>query len=258
MSESRFSEAEAEFRRAIATCDSEPQFLLDLGECLEKQDRLDEALQVYDQAIGDGGWWPPYLSRAACTERRSGVRAAVAWLESVVPQSPTDRTLPYLIAWFHDEADRPTEAIPFYEKAVEIVCKNHGFRFDLEGWLVLDEASRTKQASDYTDLWPELEQLAECYLKTGQLDLALRTATMGVAAAQQYDRDKDYLPRERIEAGSVPCRLVRARVFLARGRTQEAVSEVRSARAGTGSSGYTGWLNQIEELEKELKLTEQR
>jgi tetratricopeptide (TPR) repeat protein len=255
MAESRFSRAEAEFRRAIVECSSEPQLLLDLGECLEKQNRFDEALRLYDQAIGDGIWWPPYISRARCVERQRGVDAAVAWLESVVLRSSIHRKLPYLLGWFHDEAGRPKEAIPHYHAAVEIASKQHGFTFDVEGLLVLDQQTRVMEQNAFADVYTPLEKLASCYERSGNPEAAFRTATMAISTGQQVWRDR-FIAQEAVEAGSVQCRLVRARISLARHELDDVARDLRLAKVGNGPrgfAGWTGWTKEIEELEQALE-----
>ena len=228
----KLAEAVEEYRKAIATGETHAQTLLNLGECLEKLGRMDEALESYEKAIGDGLWWPPYLSKAQCLEKQQGMKAAVTWLEGIPSKPGEEKKVPYLLGWFHDEAGRPKDAIPHYESVIRIVSAKHGFKFDEDGVLVLDKATLAKDTNDYADTWPTLEELSRCYWKTGQSDAAFKTATMSISIGQQIDRNKTYLDKEAIEAGNVLGRIVRARVFLARMKLDEAMRST-SQRSGT-------------------------
>ncbi len=120
-------------------------------------DRFDEADAAFDVAIGDGRWWPPYTEKAEFLRRREGTDAANAWLARL-DEDTTAPKFAYLQANFrHFSCGDRAGAIPFYEEAVRRASARHGFRFDAEGWLVLDAPTLQKENNDYADLWPTLQ-----------------------------------------------------------------------------------------------------
>ena len=247
-----FSAALAELQAAVGLGYDNSFLRLDLAKCLEGLDRLDEADAAFDVAIGDGHWWPPYTEKAEFLRRRDGADAANAWLAQL-DQDKTDPKFAYLQASFrHESCGDPAGAIPFYEEAVRRASARHGFVFDAEGWLVLDEATLHKKNNDYADLWPTLEQLARCRLSTEDVEGALTAATMGVAIGQQLNRCKGYYGAAEVEAGDVSCRVLRARAMIRRGGLDDAARELALARPLAEWSGYSGYAAELQGAAREL------
>jgi hypothetical protein len=73
--------------------------------------------------------------------------------------------------------------------------------------------------------------LAESHFLKGDLSKAVRYATMGVTAGQaKYRCHADWDPAQ-LDAGDAPCRIVRARVYMASGKLAEARSDLAAAKA---------------------------
>ena len=94
--------------------------------------------------------------------------------------------------------------------------------------------------------------MAESLLQTGHRDEAMKYATMGVAIGQQLNRCKGYYDKVQVEAGSVDCRLIRARVRMDERRWQAAEKEIRLAKTLSQRSSYKGWINAVAAIESEL------
>ena len=256
--ERRFDEALVELELALAEGYDNAYVQLDLAACMEGLGRLDEAERAYDAAIGDGHWWPPYTDKAEFVRRHDGLDAAYAWLAQL-DQDRTDHKFAYLQGSFrHFSCGDRAGAIPFYEEAARRAAVRHGFRFDDAGWLVLDDASLAKENNDYADLWPTLEYLAECRLQTGDVDGALRAATMGVAIGQQLNRCKGYYAAPEVDAGSVPCRVVRARAMVRQGRLDEADRELAAAQPLADRGSYSGHARALADARRELDAARRR
>lgn len=253
LKQGNYSAALEELRAAVSLGYDNSFLRLDLAKCLEGLDRLDEADAAFDVAIGDGHWWPPYTEKAEFVRRRDGTDAANAWLAGL-DQDKTDPKFAYLQANFrHRSCGDPAGAVPFYEEAVRRASARHGFRFDAEGWLVLDEATLQKQNNDYADLWPTLEELARCRLSTEDVEGALRAATMGVAIGQQLNRCKGYYDAPEIEAGDVSCRALRARALTQLGRLDDAERELDLATPLAERGSYTGHAAEIRGARRDLE-----
>ncbi len=253
LKQGNYSAALEELRAAVSLGYDNSFLRLDLAKCLEGLDRLDEADAAFDVAIGDGHWWPPYTEKAEFVRRRDGTDAANAWLAGL-DQDKTDPKFAYLQANFrHRSCGDPAGAVPFYEEAVRRASARHGFRFDAEGWLVLDEATLQKQNNDYADLWPTLEELARCRLSTEDVEGALRAATMGVAIGQQLNRCKGYYDAPEIEAGDVSCRALRARALTQLGRLDDAEHELNLATPLAERGSYTGHAAEIRGARRDLE-----
>ena len=141
---------------------------------------------------------------------------------------------------------------------VRIVTARHGFRFDAEGWLIVDEDVLAKENNDFADYWPTLEDLATCLYELDDTERALRHATMGVAIGQQLNRCKGYYDDVEIEAGDVDCRLVRARLFLQERRLDDAEKEIRLAGVLADRSSYSPAKRAVEQARAELERARKR
>lgn len=233
LAQEHYAEALAELRQA-----PDGIFVrLDVAICLGHVGSEPEALAAFDRAIGDGAWWPPYGEKAHFLRRSRGLDAAVDWLEQLAASQPAAHKFPYLLGSFLMEAGETAMAVPAYERAVALAAREHGFRFDAEGRLLVDAATLAHENNDFADLWPTLEELAACQFALGRLDAAMRTATMTITVGQQLNRCKGYYQPAEVEAGSVPGRLIAARVHIQRGTF--AAAEVELAQAATlARDGY--------------------
>lgn len=233
LAQEHYAEALAELRQA-----PDDIFVrLDVAICLGHVGKDDEALAAFDRAIGDGAWWPPYGEKAHFLHRRRGLDAAVDWLEGLAAAQPAAHEFPYLLGSFLMEAGETARAVPAYERAVELAARAHGFHFDAEGRLLLDAATLAHENNDFADLWPTLEELAACQFALGRFDAAMRTATMTITVGQQLNRCKGYYQPAEVEAGSVPGRLIAARVYIQRGAFAAAEVELAQA-AALARDGY--------------------
>jgi tetratricopeptide (TPR) repeat protein len=254
----RYEDALAELELAMADGLDDADVQMDLARCMEGLGRPAEAEMAYDAAIGDGHWWPPYTEKAAFLRRSDGQEAAFAWLASL-DVDPTEHKFAYLQGSFrHFTCGDRAGAISFYEEATRRAAARHGFRFDDDGWLVRDAASLEKENNDYADLWPTLEYLAECRLATGDVDGALRAATMGVSIGQQLNRCKGYYAAPEVEAGSVPCRVLRARALIRDGRLDAVERELALAQPLADRSSYSGHARAIADARRELDAARRR
>lgn len=253
-----FGPALEQLREAISLGYDNSYVQLDLAKTLEGLGRLDEAESAFDAAIDGGHWWPPYTEKAEFLQRRDGTDAANAWLAGL-DEDTTDHKFAYLQASFrHRSCGDRAGAAPLYEEAVRRASARHGFRFDAEGWLLLDAPSLQKENNDYADLWPTLKDLADCRLELGDLQGALRAATMGVAIGQQLKRCKGYYEAPEIEAGDVNCRVLRARAMVRLGRLDEAERELDLAQPLADQSSYTGYRTALTKVRRELLAARQR
>jgi tetratricopeptide (TPR) repeat protein len=258
IAERRFSDALSELQLAIGEGYDNNYIQLDLAKCFEGLDRFGEASAAYDVAIGEGHWWPPYIEKANFLRRRFSAEEACDWLASL-DQDPSDHKVPHLLGEFrHQHLGEPEQAIPHYEEAARRAQAVHGFRFDADGWLVIDDNSLGKENNDYADFWPTLQYLAKCRLQTGDLTGALHTATMGVAIGIQINRCKGYLGEHEVQAGNVPCRVVRAHVMIRTGRLDEAARELDRAQPLADWGGYRGHATAIAAARRELKAARAR
>lgn len=247
-----FGPALEELREAISLGYDNSFVQLDLAKTLEGLGRLDEAESAFDAAIDDGHWWPPYTEKARFLRRRDGTDAANAWLAQLDGDT-TDPKFAYLQAEFrHRSCGDRAGAAPFYEEAVRRASARHGFRFDAEGWLLLDASTLQKENNDYADLWPTLQYWAACRLELGDLAGALRAATMGVAIGQQLKRCKGYYGAPEVQAGDVKCRALRARAMVRLGRLDEAERELDLAQPLADQSSYTGYRTALATARREL------
>jgi len=226
---------------------------VDIAKCYEELEQWESALDAYDQAIGDGHWWPPYTLKAHCLLRSAGLEEAVAWLEKLAAAEPEARKFPHILGTFLLEAGETHRAIGPLQHAVDLACAQQHFAFDDDGWLILDEETLAKENNDYAELWPTLESLARALFLDGKPDAARIRATMGIAMGQQLKRCKGYYNETEVEAGDVACRLLRARVFLKHREWVDAERDLRLARALAKRSGTKPWLDEIADLEKWLE-----
>lgn len=248
----QYGPALEQLQRAAAEGYEDGYVQISAAKCLEGLGRLDEADAAFDRAIGDGKWWPPYQEKARFLLRTSGPDAATAWL-AALDQDPRDHKFPYLQAEFLcDSVGDRRGAVGFYEEAARRAAARHAFRFDDDGWLLLDGATLQKQNNDYADLWPTLEHLAACRLSLEDLPGALRAATMGVAIGQQLKRCAGFYDAPEIEAGDVACRVLRARVMVRLARLDEADRELEFARVLATRSGSTAYEAAIRTAQREL------
>lgn len=244
----RFAAALAELMELVDAGDANAYRWLDIAECHEQLGQLDEALAAYDEAIGDGSWLPAYTRKAHFLRRTRSLEAAVAWLGQQAALAPREPELRCLLGSFLRECGRPRDAIPHFERAVLFARLAHGFVFDAEGWLVLDEDTLAEGVDDYADLRPSLEHLAELHDGAGNTKKALRYATMGVAIGQQINRCKGYYNATEIEAGSLTCRTIRAHIHLEAGRWQEAEVELGFAKTLADRGCYEPARKRVDQL----------
>lgn len=249
----RYAEALVELQAAIGGGDGTSALWLQVARCHEALGQEQEALAACDRAIGDGKGWGGYREKARCLRRFSGLEAAVTWLQGLAAAEPTRYRFQYLLADFLRSCGEMARAIPHYQRAVELASQQHDFVFDAEGWLRLDDKTLAKDNNDFAELWPTLEELADSQYRTGDLDGAMRSATMGVAIGQQLNRCKGYYSAVEVEAGSVECRVLRARVFVRRSKFVEADKELRLAKVLADRSGYTGYQKAMEQARAELR-----
>ena len=175
----RYPEAEAAARRAVATVGEHPSAMLGLGYTLQDQNRLEEAEQVYRQALTKAPFDPGlHLALARLLWARTGdpERAATP-LDSVLRQRATTPLLA-IRAKLHTRAGKPREAYALLAEAVR----------HIEGDPVLHAAAATaaahagemEAAVAHAELADRLTggqtrfraMLAETYLAAGRPDSA--------------------------------------------------------------------------------------
>lgn len=254
----RHAEALEKLETLVKAGGADAYVWLDIGKCRERLGRWEAALEAYDKAIGDGRWWPPYTERARCLANWKGLDAAVEWLEGLAAATPDDHKYPRILGGLLMEEGEIEAAIEQFLEVVRIVTARHGFRFDAEGWLIVDEDVLAKENNDFADYWPTLEDLATCLYELDDTERALRHATMGVAIGQQLNRCKGYYDDVEIEAGDVDCRLVRARLFLQERRLDDAEKEIRLAGVLADRSSYSPAKRAVERARAELERARKR
>ena len=251
--EGKFEEALHEFHLAIQNGANDAYTWLSIANCREKLGRYEEALSAFDKAIGGGDWWPPYSKKALCMVRNEGKEKAVDWLKGLAEGQPKDRKYPYLIGDLLWTLDLPKEAIPYFRRAVELASAKHGFKFDDKGWLIVDKTTRTKENNDFCELWPTLENLADCCYAIKDFDAAFEFATMGVSIGQQLKRCNGCYGETEVTAGDAGCRIIRTKILIDQGRWELAEREIGHVRILANSSSYTGWKKQLRHLEDWMK-----
>lgn len=220
---------------------------IEIAACHEAASRYESALAAYDHAIDDGHWWEPYRKRAECIERHEGLAAAVGYLEQLRDEEPDQVRFHYILGTFHLFAGRNERALEPLTRAMEIPLSVSGLRFDADGWLILDEATRAKPYDAFSSASTAVEELAVCHFELGHLDEAFRTAAMGISLGQHMAHRNHY----RDETYNVVTRILRARVLIAREQWDAASAELELARAGS-DGGYAGWPRTINEVAEEL------
>lgn len=228
---------------------------IDIARCHERLGRPKQALDAYDKAIGDGGWWPPYESKALLLERSEGSGAGAAWLERQLKAAKDaygKRKYAKILGDLHSALGQYARAITRYEQAVATACAEHEFRFGSDNMLILDRRTLAWKNNDYAKLWPTLEELARCHLALDHVDDAFRCATMGVSIGQQLKRCKGYYDERVVKAGDSGCRLLRAQILMDRGVHAAAETELVHARVLVERSSYGPGLRAVERAEKRL------
>ena len=225
---------------------------LEIAKYEEMSGNYQDALTSIDKAIGNGRWWPPYIEKAHCIARNEGYEKAVAWFNDLIKESTEDPKYYYLLGQFNMERGKYQASIEPFTKSIDLNCEKHGFRFDENHWLILDEETLKKESNDFASLWPKLEYLSQGYFNIDDYENAWKYATMGVSIGQQLNRCKGYYNQAEIDAGDVDCRLIRAYVHMHKQQWEKAEEEIEKAITGSGKSNYIGWKRDIEQAKKAL------
>jgi tetratricopeptide (TPR) repeat protein len=247
-----FAAALVEYEKVVAGGSASNFVWCSVAECRERTGDYQGALAAWDQAIGDGTWWPPYTDKAKCIARHEGNEKAIVWLRSVAKGADDQAKFHSILGDFFHERGETGPAIVEYTACVEQLCQRHQFRFGPDHWLVLDEATLQQDNNDFASLCLPLRDLAALHFQSGDLEAALRYATMAVAIGQQCNRCKGYYKPPEVEAGDVEGRLVRARVFLAREQWDLAAAEVAHAKVLADRGNYSGHQRAVAAVAGEL------
>lgn len=250
--EGRHREAIGEYEAALAAGADKRDACEQLGNCQLALGEHAAALTSFEQAIAAGATYEAWRGKARCLWRLRGQAEAIAFVRSLQPALE----LHDIERWVGELCERMGEAdlaIEHYERSIDLVVKEHAFRFDAEGWLQVDAAVLAKENNDFADLWPTLEDVAALHLRAGADGKALRFATMAVAIGQQLNRCKGYYNATEVTAGSVEGRVLRGRVFCRLRRLDDAATEERLARALAQRSGYSGYFEKLKVLVEEIE-----
>jgi tetratricopeptide (TPR) repeat protein len=243
------------YEKAIAAGHDRADTWTQVGTCrLELGDDAG-ALAAFDRAIAGGETWEARRGKACALWRRDGEVAAVAFLKTLELEPHEAERWHGELCRQHSQLDN---AIVHYEQSVALASAKHAFRFDAEGWLLVDEATMQKENNDFADLWPTLEDIASLHFLRGNDAPAMRFATMGIAIGQQLNRCRGYYDATEVKAGDVDCRVLRGRLFCKQGKLVEAETEERFARTLAKRSGYTGYQRQLQVLQAEIDALRRR
>lgn len=249
--ERKYAEALQEFKKA-----SEEPGQADWGsmaDCEEGLGHYDQALMLWDKAIGDGRNWDCYLGKAEFISRNKGPQAAVAWFRKLSEDSPQEYKFLYLLGQFHDEAGRPEQALAAFDEAVKVVCKNQQFVFEQNGWLVMDKEKLAIGKEPFVQLRKPLMFLVRIDVELKRYDEAFTHGTMMVSVGQQLNRLIGRFTKAEVEAGDVSGRLARAEVFMRRGKLEEAKAEIDLANLLAQREESPGYRLSVEEAYQALK-----
>ncbi len=187
-------------------------------------------------------------------ERQEGAAAVVRWFESLERSEPPTDKYQYLLGSHDMDHGRPHDAIPRFTRAIEFVLHKHGVAFD--DALELSPMERVEQLiqNELADLWPDVTYLSKCYERIGELDTAYAWATRGVSLHRHINQRKGYCSLAQIEAGDTACRILRARVHIARAEWDAAEREI--THAATFEDGWSK--NRVSEAREHLKRSQAR
>lgn len=227
----RWQEAIKEYRAALGYGD-EVYAMLGVARCKDHLGDYPAALEMFGNAIDrNPGWYQPYMERAHCIERNEGAAAVAAWYAELERREGDVVKYRYLLGSHHMECGRPAEALPHLLHVVDLILERQRVTFTEDDQLAPAARIAEMEQNDLADLWPDVTEVAQCYLRTGQPDLAWRWAARGVSLHQHLCRSKGYCSPEQIEAGDTSCRLLRARIHMDRREWDAAERELRHAQA---------------------------
>lgn len=269
MAEGQWEEAAAELEALLKKYQDAAEIHLERARCMEELGRDEDALSHYDAVLRIRGeresfaFWraptgPPRhisveLARARCTQRVTGTEAAEKWLRSRSGDED-DPVGPWLVGQWRVSQRQPKLAEKPFREALSRLMKRDGFQFDEDNdRLVLDEATRKKDAEGLFTLWRYLHDLATACESAGNDEDAWLQATRLISVIRQSARKGG---RRHLAAVFQP-RIIRARIATRRGHWDVATSELELARDAlnnTGGEDWDRWSAEVEAAARELRL----
>ncbi|MCA8965402.1 MAG: hypothetical protein H6838_05390 [Planctomycetes bacterium] len=202
--------------------------------CLWRGGRHDEALREFDASLARNPRWYVCVEKAHCLAQQDPA-AALDWLRSQ-PLPPEVRSR--AVADFHRQRGNYAAAIAALEDQLrQLDAASH---FDAEGHLRgFGLPLPTERHNQLASLIEPFEHLAECRFRNGEIDRAEAAARRGLAASQRMLESKGYYEPEQERAGSVPCRLLLARIAMERRAWPLAAEHARLAQLLADRGSYT-------------------
>jgi len=251
--EMKYADAVSAFQEAMKAGADPESCWMSIAECREAGGEYLAALAAYDEAISAGGI-AAISARAHCMSRTEGPAVAAAWMKTLVEKAPKDEdkaVLWLLLGVFHMEEKRWSEALDPLATSAQLRCDAHGFRFDLHGELILDEAARRSE-DDFLAPVDALDRVARCRVWTNELDAAFLAATQAVSLMRQSKRVAGRAAADEVEAGDCAGRAIRAIVLARQGKLDEARKEAALARLLATRSKSPADREAAEQAEKAL------
>jgi len=215
--------------------------------CLWRGGRIEDAIPLFDESLGEDLRWNVAVEKAHCMAVLDPA-AGLAWLHAQ-PLGIESHLL--ALATFHRMRGDHAAAIP----ALDALCGRlqADLRFDAADELVdLDSMVPPICRDDLVELVDPLTALAESRFRLGDLEGAEHCAWRGVAVGRWLLADRRYYSSAEIEAGSVECRVLLARIAMSRKAWLDARTQVEHARVLADAGNYSPHKTAVQDLAIEL------
>jgi len=151
--QSRFEDAEVQYKEALARQPHHVSALINLGNVLSERGDLPEARQLFDRALSaEPGHAGALSSLGKLAVARGDMRTAIEYLEQAIEQDPDRADTHYILAQLLRGEGRGLEAVVVFKRALALSPERPDIRFDL--------AVTYAQQGDFRTAWSEIH-LAE-------------------------------------------------------------------------------------------------